>query len=48
MAEILEDAYVRNQSTPEERSRLLDHPDVVASLGRNTIEELKRTVRATA
>ena len=34
LAEILDDPYVRNRSTPQERARLLDAPEVVAALGR--------------
>ena len=46
LTEILEDPYVRNWSTPEERRRLLDLPEVIAALGENTLEELRRAVRA--
>jgi hypothetical protein len=48
LAEILDDAYVRNWSTREERGRLLDRPDVVRVLGENALEELRRAVRAAA
>lgn len=48
LAEILDDPYVRNRSTPEERSRLLDRPGVVAALGDNALEELRRALRAAA
>jgi hypothetical protein len=48
LAEILEDPYVRNWSTPEERRRLLDRPEVVAALGENALEELRQAVRAAA
>ncbi len=48
LAEILEDPYVRNRSTPEERRRLLDLPEVVAALGDNALEELRRGVGAAA
>ena len=47
LAEILDDAYVRNRSTREESARLLERPDLVAALGENALEEL-RQVRATA
>jgi hypothetical protein len=33
LAEILDDPYLRNRSTPQERARLLDAPEVVATLG---------------
>jgi hypothetical protein len=47
-AEILEDPYVRNRSTPEERARLLDSPEVVAALGEHALGDLRRTVRDAA
>jgi hypothetical protein len=34
LTEIFEDPYLRNRSTPQERARLLDTPEVVAALGR--------------
>jgi hypothetical protein len=45
LAEILEDPYVRNWSTPEERRRLLDLPEVVAALGANALDDLRGAVR---
>jgi hypothetical protein len=48
LAEILEDNYVRNRSTPEQRARLLDRPEVVGALGENALEELRRAVRTPA
>ncbi len=45
LIEVLDDAYVRNRSTERERARLLDEPEVIAALGRHTIEDL-RTGRA--
>ena len=48
LAEIFDDSYVRNWSTPEERKRLLDVPEVVATLSENTLEELRRAVRDAA
>jgi hypothetical protein len=41
LAEIFDDTYVRNRSTPEQRARLLDDPEVVAALGENALEELR-------
>ena len=43
LAEILDDTYVRNRSTPEERARLLERPEVVAAVGENVLEELRRS-----
>jgi hypothetical protein len=42
LAEIFEDSYVRNRSAPEERARLLERPEVVAAVGDNVLEELRR------
>ena len=46
LADVMEDPYVRNWSTPEERARLLERPEVVAALGDNALDELRRAVRA--
>ena len=37
LAEILEDPYVRNRTTPLERERLLDRPEVVRALGEEVV-----------
>ena len=41
LAEILEDPYVKNRTTPLERDRLLDRPEIVRALGRTTIESAR-------
>jgi hypothetical protein len=46
--EILEDAYVRNRSTPEERRRLLDRPEVVAALGDHALAEMRLSLSETS
>lgn len=43
-AEILEDPYVRAWSTPEERARLLERPNVVATIGEQLTAELTATL----
>lgn len=43
LAEILEDPYVRAWSTPEERARLFQRPNVVAAMGEQTIADLRAT-----
>ena len=48
LAEIVDDPYVRNRSTPAERARLLESPEVVAALGDNSLEELRQAVRDAA
>jgi hypothetical protein len=47
LAEILDDPYVRNRSTPAERERLFERPELVAALGEDAVRELAR-VRGTA
>ena len=39
--EILEDRYLINRSTPAQRQRLLDRPEVVKALGDDAIEEAR-------
>jgi hypothetical protein len=41
-AEILDDPYVRNWSTPDQRARLLERPELVAALGENALDELRK------
>jgi hypothetical protein len=43
--EVLNDHYIRNRTSSRERVRLLDRPEIVAAVGRQTIEELKRLTR---
>jgi hypothetical protein len=45
LAEILDDPYLRNRSTPQERARLLDDPQVVATLGGSSVSDLKPDAR---
>jgi hypothetical protein len=44
ISEILDDPYLRNWSTPEDRARLLEVPAVVAALGESALGELRRAV----
>ena len=41
LAEILDDAYVKNRLTPQQRERLLDREDVIHALGHDEIEAVK-------
>lgn len=41
VAEILEDPYVRSRTTPLERARLLERPEVVAAIGEHVADELR-------
>jgi 3'-phosphoadenosine 5'-phosphosulfate sulfotransferase (PAPS reductase)/FAD synthetase len=45
-AEILDDPYVRAWSTPHERARLLERPNVIAAVGDHAIADLRAAVAA--
>ncbi len=37
--EILDDAYLKNRTTEDQRLRLLQRPDIIRAVGENTAEE---------
>jgi hypothetical protein len=41
LAEILDDPYVKNRTTPQERERLLDRPEVIRALGDDVVEQAR-------
>jgi hypothetical protein len=41
LEEILDDAYVRNRTTDEQRARLLEEPELIAALGAQTVRDLE-------
>jgi hypothetical protein len=41
LAEILEDRYVLNRTTPQQRARLLDRPDVIRAIGDDVVESTR-------
>jgi hypothetical protein len=41
LAEILDDPYIKNRTTPHERERLLDRPEVVRALGHDVVESAR-------
>ena len=41
LADVLDDAYVRNRYTQQERGRLLERPELVAAIGKETLAELR-------
>ena len=41
LAEIFDDAYVRNRSTAEQRARLFEHPSVVTTLREDALADLR-------
>ncbi len=42
--DILEDPYVRNRLTLEQRSRLLDRTDIIRAVGDDTVESARRSL----
>jgi hypothetical protein len=44
LADILEDKYVVNRLSPEQRKRLLDRPEIVQAVGRDTVDAAKAAV----
>jgi hypothetical protein len=46
LREILEDRYVQNRLTPQQRERLLDRPEVVKAIGQSKVEDVRGTVGA--
>lgn len=45
--EILADKYVQNRLTPEQQRRLLDRPEIIESVSRETIDSAKASVDTT-
>jgi hypothetical protein len=41
LSEILDDPYVKNRTTPQERDRLLDRPEVIRALGDDVVEQAR-------
>lgn len=41
LRDVLDDPYVRARSTPQERARLLDQPEVVAAIGEQAVADLR-------
>jgi hypothetical protein len=41
LAEILEDPYIQNRATPQQRARLLDRPEIVHALGETAVTEAR-------
>jgi hypothetical protein len=42
--EILKDHYVQNRLTPQQQARLLDRPDVVKSIGADTVAAARHDI----
>src|SRR5881396_2529349 len=46
LAEILEDRYVQNRLSPQQRLRLLDRPELIQALGDETVEDTRRNLES--
>ena len=44
LEDILADPYIRNRSTPVERARLLERPEVVEAVGERVIADMKHSL----
>ena len=42
LTEILEDPYVQNRTTPEQRARLLDRPEIIHTIGETAIHQARQ------
>ncbi len=46
LGEILEDRYVQNRLSPQQRLRLLDRPEVIQTLGDEMVEDCRRELES--
>jgi hypothetical protein len=46
LSEVLEDRYVQNRLTPQQRMRMLDRPEVIQALGDEAVEDCRRELEA--
>jgi hypothetical protein len=44
LEEILEDRYLINRTTPSQRQRLLDRPELIRAIGGDAVEQAKAAV----
>jgi hypothetical protein len=44
LEEILQDRYIVNRTTPQQRARLLDRPEVVRALGEDAIRDARQVL----
>ncbi len=46
LAQILEDRYVQNRLTPDQRARLLDRPEVIRALGNDAVSTARSKIES--
>jgi hypothetical protein len=44
LEDVLADPYIVNRSTPEQRARVLERPEIVEAIGDHAVEALKRSL----
>jgi hypothetical protein len=44
LEDVLADAYVVNRSTPEQRARVLERPEIVEAIGDHTLDAMRRSL----
>ena len=44
LAEILDDPYIRNRLTPQQRERLLDRPEIIRAVGDDVAASAKQEI----
>ena len=44
LADILDDPYIRNRCSNEERARLLERPEIIRAIGQSSIEDARETL----
>lgn len=47
LSQILEDRYVQNRLTSQQRLRLLDRPELIQALGDETVDDTRRDLEST-
>ncbi len=48
LADILEDPYIVNRLSPQERARLLEREDVIRAIGDDLVEAARQTLPTTS
>ena len=46
LEEIMQDRYLLNRTTPQQRARLLDRPEVVRAIGDDTIADARQSLQS--
>jgi hypothetical protein len=44
LEDVMQDRYVQNRLSPQQQSRLLDRPELIAAIGHDTVESARQTL----